>query len=118
MELGLSTCTRSYNFPKLFKLDTRLLQNMAQRKREDVDLHDHPCFRNDLTKRELITFRQELIALRRNPNLLQQLGNTERSRVGSLQEIDWSCESIAKVTGVSFEQQRAWRRGDQAMQQH
>lgn len=91
---------------------------MARRKRKDVDLHDHPCFRDDLTKSERITFRQELVALRRDPNLLQQLENTEHSHVRRLQQTNRSCESIAKVTGVPFEQQRAWRRGDQAMQQH
>jgi hypothetical protein len=95
----------------------RLLEHVTVRDgdivREQVNLRDHPCYSDNPSTDEQHQFLRELIALRRDPDALQDTGF---DRVQRLWALEWSRKSVAKVTGLSVKALRTLQRKGQAKQ--
>ena len=81
--------------------------------RGNVNLRDHPCFRDNPTLDEEHLFQRELIALQRDPDALQDIGF---DRVQRLWTLDWSRKSVSIVSGLPVSQLRKLQRRKQAKQ--
>jgi hypothetical protein len=81
--------------------------------REHVNLRDHPCYRDNPSTEEQHQYLRELIALRRNPEALQ---DTVFDRVKRLWALEWSRRSVAKVTSLPVKTLRTLQRKGQAKQ--
>jgi hypothetical protein len=83
---------------------------------EYVNLRDHPCYRDNPSTDEQHKFLRrvrELVALRRDPDALQDIGI---DRIKRLWALDWSHKSIAKVSGLGVKSLQTLQRKGQAKQ--
>lgn len=78
-----------------------------------VNLRDHPCYADNPSTDERHKFLRELIALRRDPDALQDIG---LDRIKRLWALDWSRKSIAQVSGLGVKPMRTLQRNGQAKQ--
>lgn len=81
--------------------------------RGNVNLRDHPCFKDNPSLDEQHLFLRELIALQHDPDALQDVGF---DRVQRLWALDWSRKSVSKVSGLPVSQLRKLQRRGQAKQ--